>query len=142
MFRIASSLHRGLGKGAVNLAKIVATQLDVSRAKILFQTMQFRGARYGHNPRLLGEQPRERDLRRRFLLLLCNLTKHINQSLIGFPSFGRKAREYVAEIRTVERGIFVDLSREEASTQRTVRNKADSEFFESRQYFRFRLSEP
>src|SRR6266516_3346290 len=136
MFRIASSVHRGLGKGAVNLAKIVATQLDVSRAKILFQTMQFRGARYGHNPRLLGEQPRERDLRRRLLLLLlCNLTKHINQSLIGFPSFGRKARENVTKIRTVERGMFVDLAGEETSAQRAVRNKTDAEFFECRQYF-------
>src|SRR6266516_6659453 len=130
MFRIASSLHRGLGKGAVNLAKIVATQLDVSRAKILFQTMQFRGARYGHNPRLLGEQPRERDLRRRLLLLLCNLTKHINQSLIGFPSFGRKARENVTKIRTVERGMFVDLAGEETSAQRAKGNETYAEFLE------------
>src|SRR5437667_10656574 len=102
MFRIASSLHRGLGKGAVNLAKIVATQLDVSRAKILFQTMQFRGARYGHNPRLLRKQPCEGDLRRCCLLPFCDFAKQINQSLIRFPSFGRETRERLAEVGTVE----------------------------------------
>src|SRR5712691_9819822 len=101
--------------------------------------MQLRCAWDGNNPRLLSEQPSERDLSRRRLLSLRDLAEQINQSLVRFPRLRRKARESVAEIGTVECSVFVDLSREKAPTQRTVRNEADSEFFECRQYFRFRV---
>src|SRR5438874_8762005 len=104
--------------------------------------MQFRGAWDRNNPWLLRKQPRERDLSRRRLLSFCDLAEQINQSLIGFASLRRKAREYVAEIRTVERSVFVNLSREKAPAQRTVRNKTDSEFLKCGQHFFFRISEP
>src|SRR5438045_6058694 len=57
--------------------------------------MQFRGAWDRNNPWLLLKQPRERDLSRRRLLSFCDLAEQINQSLIGFASLRRKAREYV-----------------------------------------------
>ena len=41
----------------------------------------------------------------------------------------------IAEIGTVERGVFVDFSCEEALAQRAVRNKADPKFLECRQHF-------
>src|SRR5207302_6775461 len=44
-------------------------------------------------------------------------------------------RELIAEIGTVERGVFVDFSCEEALAQRAVRNKADPKFLECRQHF-------
>src|SRR2546422_7868999 len=66
----------------------------------------------------------------------------MNQRLMRFPSLGRKARNDVAKVGTVERGVFVDLSREEAFTKRTKWNEADAEFLERRQHFLFRLSPP
>lgn len=60
----------------------------------------------------------------------------------GLPSLRRKAREGVAEVGTVERSVFVDLSPEEALPQRAIWNEADSEFLEGRQHFRFRASRP
>src|SRR5262245_13482103 len=104
--------------------------------------MQLRGARNRHDPRLLGEQPGERYLSRRRLLPFRDLAEQINQGLIRFPGLRREAREGVAEVGTVERSVFADLSREEAPTQRAIWNEADSEFLEGRQRFRFRDSLP
>ena len=84
--------------------------------------MQLRGAWNRNNPGLLGEQPSERDLSRGRILPLGDRTQQIDQCLIHFPSFRRKARDGVAEIGTIERRVFVDLAREEAFAQRTVRN--------------------
>ncbi len=93
-------------------------------------------------PRLLGKQPGERYLSRCRLLPFCDLAKQINQGLIRLPSLRRKARENVAEVGTVERRVFVDLSREEALPQRAVWNEADAEFLEGRQHFHLRASRP
>src|SRR5262245_6317682 len=104
--------------------------------------MQLRGARDWHDPRLLGEQPGERYLSRRRLLPFSDLAEQINQGLIRFPGLRCKAREGVAEVGTVEGGVFADLSREEAPTQRAIWNEADPEFLEGRQSCRFRASLP
>src|SRR6266496_4365426 len=84
----------------------------------------------------------ERDLSRRCLLPFRDLAKQINQGQIRLPSLRRKTRNDVAEVGTVERCVFVNLSREEALPQRAVWNEADAEFLESRQHFRFRASRP
>src|SRR5215470_687180 len=104
--------------------------------------MQFCGARDWNNPRLLGKKPGERYLSGCRSLPLCGLAKQFNQGLIRFPSLRRKAREDVAEVGAVERGVFVDLSREEALAQRAIWNEADSEFLKGRQHFRFWPSRP
>ncbi len=62
--------------------------------------------------------------------------------MIRFASLRRKARETVAEVGTVERSVFVDLPREEASAKGTEWNKSDSEFLERRQDFCFGFSPP
>src|SRR4030095_9202687 len=104
--------------------------------------MQLRCAWDRNNPRFLGKQPCKRDLCRRGLLSFCNFTEQINQRLIRFPSLRREARQRAAQVRTVERSVFVDLSREKTSAQRAKWNKTDSEFLKRRQYFLFRLSPP
>src|SRR5439155_2115930 len=101
-------------------------KLEGNRSDIFFEARQHGRARDRNNPRLLGKQPDERYLSRCRLLPFCDLSKQINQSLIRFPSLRRKARESVAEVGTVERSVFVNLSREEALTQRAVWNEADS----------------
>jgi len=62
------------------------------------------------------------------LLGFCDLVKQINQDLIRLPSLRRKARDAVADVGTVERRIFVDLSSEEALAHRTIWNEADPKF--------------
>jgi hypothetical protein len=135
-------VHRDLCRGAIDLSKIVGGQFDCHCAEVLVQAMQLSSAGDGNNPRLLGQQPGERDLRRGRLLPGGNLAKQINQSLIRFPSLRRKARHDVAEVGTVERCLCVDLSRQEALAQRTVGNEADPEFLECRQQFRLGASSP
>ena len=84
------------------------------------------------DPRLLGQQPGERDLRGRRFLPFPDAAEQINQGLIRLQSLRRKARQGVAEVGAVEFGVFVHLSREEALAQRAVGNKADSEFLQRR----------
>src|SRR6266404_5954418 len=104
--------------------------------------MQLRGAGDGNDPRLLRKQPCQRDLSRCRLLAFCDVAKQMNQCLIRFASFRRKARKPVAEIGTLERSVLVHLSSEKAPAQGAVWNKTDPEFFEGRQYFFLRLSPP
>ena len=104
--------------------------------------MQLRGAWDRNNPRLLGKQPGESDLRRGRLLSFGNAAEQINQGLIRLESLLSEARQGAAEVGAVEGGVFVDLASEKPLAQRAVRDKADSEFFEGRYHFRFRLSPP
>jgi len=68
--------------------------------------------------------------------------KQIDQGLIGFASFGREARDDVAEIVFIELGIFCDLAGEEAFAERAEGNEADAEFLEGGDDFSFGLSPP
>src|SRR5579864_1998906 len=142
VFRIPSALHRNFRGGVFYFTQIVSRELDSSRANILVQPRQLGCARDRYNPRLLREQPRKRYLSGSRLLLLRDFAKQVNQRLIRFPSFRREAREGAAEVRAVEFCIFINLSRQEALTQRAVRNEADSEFFKGGQHFLFRFAEP
>ena len=61
---IAIPLHLDRGQGVLDPAQVVRGQLDGGGAEVLLQAMQLRRARDRHDPRLLREQPRERDLGR------------------------------------------------------------------------------
>src|SRR6185369_8326074 len=98
--------------------------------------------RNGNDPRLLRKQPGKRDLRRCRLLLLGESADQIDDGLICSSVLGRKARHHIAKIAFIELRIFADLAGEEALPQRAKWYKPDSEFFEGRKYFRFRLSPP
>src|SRR6266576_2105226 len=65
LFRISSSLYRDLRCGALDLPEIVRCKFNRRGADILLQAMQLRGAGDWNDPRLLREQPGERDLGRR-----------------------------------------------------------------------------
>ena len=73
--------------------------------------MQLRCARDRNDPRLLCQQPRERDLSRCRLLLFRESTEHIDQRLIRFAILRVEAGDGAAEIRAIELGICVDLER-------------------------------
>src|ERR1700733_13170937 len=104
--------------------------------------MELRRARDGYDPRFLGEQPGERDLRRSGLLLLCESAKYIDQRLIGLAILRREARDDVAEILLVELRLLVDRTGQEAFAERAKGNESDAEFFERRDDFSLRLSPP
>ena len=104
--------------------------------------MQLRSAGNRNDPRFLGQQPREGYLRGRRVFTLGKLAQKIDQGLVRFASLGREARHDVAEVVLLERGVLIDLAREEATPQWTVRNKADAELFARRLHFRFGSSPP
>src|SRR2546421_679162 len=124
---VARSVDRDLQGGAVDLTEIVGRQIDRSRAEVLFEALQLASARDRNDPGLLGEEPGERDLRMRRVLLFCDPAKQIDQRLVRLPSLRREPRNDVAEVGTVERRALVDLPRQEALAQRAERNEPDAE---------------
>ena len=91
---------------------------------------------------LLAENPGKGDLRRRCVLALADVGEQIDQRLIRLSRLGRKPREDRAEVGAVEGRVLVDLPSQEALAKRALRHEANTELFEGRQYFLFRLSRP
>jgi hypothetical protein len=102
LFGIACPLHRGLGDGAPDVAEIIGHQLDTSRPDVLLQPVQFCGAGDRHDPRLLSQQPGERDLGGCCPLPFRDLAKQVNKDLVRLPRFRREAGNDIAEIGAVE----------------------------------------
>ena len=111
---VPGPLHRDLRGRGLDLAEVVGRELDVGRPEVLVQAMQLRGARDRDDPRLLGEQPGERDLGRRRLLASRDLAEQVDQGLVRLDRLRREARDGVAEVGAVEGRVLVDLAGEEA----------------------------
>ena len=62
----------------------------------------------GNDPRLLREQPRQRDLGRSRLLAFRDAAEQIDYCLVRLESLRRKARQSAAEVGAVEFRVFVD----------------------------------
>src|ERR1700693_1608892 len=131
-FRIPFPLHRDLRRCGLQLPEIVGRQLDRNRSDVLFEPVQLRRTRDGHERRLLRKQPSERDLRGRRFLLLRKFPQQVHQSLIRSSVLRREARYDIAEIVLVELRILVDLPSKEAFTKRTEGNESDPKFLEHR----------
>src|SRR5579872_3838031 len=76
--RIARALHRDLGCGAVDLAKIRGAEFDGRGADVLFQPGQLCGAGDGSYPGLLCQEPGQGDLRRCGLLAFRHRRQQIH----------------------------------------------------------------
>jgi hypothetical protein len=124
--RIPISLNINRQDGIVNRVQIVRSQFNACTAEVLFEPMKFRCSRDRHNPRLLGDQPRQRDLSFGRLLLLCNSAEFIDQRLVSLSSFGRKARNDVTEVCLIELRLVGDRPRQEPLTERAERNESDT----------------
>ena len=105
--------------------EIVERQFDRCCPDVLVQPMQLRRAWDGNNPRLLGQQPGERNLSRCGFLLFCEPAKQINQTLVRFSSLWREARDDVTEIAFIELRTCIDLARQEALAKRAKWDKPD-----------------
>jgi hypothetical protein len=131
MFRVAGSLDSDLGDGAVDVAQILARQFDVSRFDVFLQPVQLRGAGDRRDPRLLGQQPGDRDLSRRQLFLGRDFAEQINKSLVCLTSLRREAGNDVAEVGAVEGRVLADGAREETLAQRGYDGRSDRAFASS-----------
>src|SRR2546430_13950473 len=104
--------------------------------------MYFRRSRNRYHPRLLSEDPREGDLRRRSASALSNCVEQLDNCPICLPRLRRKARHSVPKVCAVKRGAVVDLSREVALPEGAKRNKANSQLFKRRNDISLRLPPP
>ena len=104
--------------------------------------MQLRSAGDRNDPGFLCEQPRERDLRGRRMHPGCDSAEQINENLIGLASLRLEARNGVAEVAAVKRGVLADRAGQKALAQRTEGHEADPELIEGRKDFVFGLPPP
>ena len=90
--------------GVVDVAQILGRQLD-GRPRRCSPPAVPASARAGdgHDPRLLGQQPGERDLRRRRVLPLGDRAEQIDQGLVRLPRLRREAGDGAADVAAVER---------------------------------------
>src|SRR5579862_1990026 len=127
MLWIPLALYRDLAERRVDLAEILGGERDRRRAVVLVEAMELGGAGDRHDPRLLRQQPSERDLRRRHHLLCRDFAQPVDQPLVGLARLGREARHDVAEIIADEAGVGVDRAGQETLAERAERNEADAE---------------
>src|SRR6266566_3619023 len=128
------SRHVDPGRALLDLAQVARRQRHVHGAKVLLEARQFLRPRNRDNPRLLREQPRERDLRRHRALTLRDTLHEVDHYHVCRTGVRGEARRYAAKVFLVERRRRVDRSGEEASAQRTERNEADAELLARREH--------
>ena len=122
-----------LDAASVDLLEIGLGELHIQCAEVLLKSMKFGRSRDRHDPRLLCEQPGERDLRRRRAFAFRDSLNQVDQGHIGLACFRRKTRNVVPEIGGIEPGVFVDLPGEEPGAKRTKRHETDTKLFQRRQ---------
>src|SRR5438034_3663703 len=141
-FGVARALDGDLRGGRFDFAAIIGRQPDCRGADVLFQACQFCGTRDGDHPRLLGQQPREGDLRRCRPFLFRNPPQDIYDGLIRFASLGREARHDVPEVGAHKRRLLVDRAGQEALAEGTEWHESDAELLEGWQQLFFRAPPP
>src|SRR5689334_22217280 len=142
VFGIARALDRDLRGGTVDLTQVVGREPERRGAEVLVQALQLGRAGDRHDPRLLGEQPRERDLGRCCPFGSGNLPQDVHDDLIRLARLSREARHDVAKIRADERRLLIDGARQKTFAEWTERHEPDSELCERRQQFFFGASPP
>jgi hypothetical protein len=71
-----------LVQGLADLAKVLGRQLHVGRRHVLLQASHLRRTGDGDDPGLLRQEPGERDLRRRRLLLRGDRAEALDERLV------------------------------------------------------------
>ncbi len=99
-------------------------------------------ARDGNDPRLLREQPRQRDLRFGRALAIGDAADDLHQRAIGCARFFGEARNRVAEVAALELRVGVDGAGEEPLAKRAEGHEADVQLFEGGQDLVFGFAPP
>jgi len=84
---VPSPLNLDLGRRSLDVSEVVRRQFQGRRREVLLKPVQLCGSRDWHDPRLLREKPRERDLRRGHFLLRRDTAEQFDQSLVCPPIF-------------------------------------------------------
>src|SRR5579863_1300752 len=95
---ISRPLYRDLGCGALDLAEIVRRKFHFSRADIFVETIHLGRARDWNDPRLLRQQPSQRDLSRCCLFLFGDSAQQIHQCMIRLAVLRCKSWERAPEV--------------------------------------------
>ena len=106
------------------------------------EPVQFRRSRNRHDPRLLSEEPGERDLRRRRIFPCRERLQPLDEGEIGFSILFGEPRHDVSEIGGIERRRVVDLSREKTFPKRAEGHQTDAQLLEGRQHLALGFSPP
>src|SRR5882672_2027363 len=140
--RVSRALDRDLRRGRIDLTQILSGQLDRGSTDVLLEALQLARAGDRDDPRLLRQQPGERDLGWRGPLPRGDGAQPLDERLIRLPRLRRESRDDVAEVAGFERRAFGNLPREKALPQRAERHEADAQLFERRHHFLLRLPPP
>src|SRR5204863_4311645 len=109
----------------------------------LLEPVQLRRAGDRDDPRLLREQPGERDLRGRRVLPLSDALEEVDERAVRRPRAGvGEARHGVAKVAALELGALVDRAGEEPLAERAERDEADAELLERGQDRALRFAPP
>jgi hypothetical protein len=82
VFGIPITLHRDFRGRHIDFAQVVRCEFDCGRADVLIKTRQFGCSRDRNNPRLLRQQPGQRDLSRRRSFLPGDPAEQIDNRLV------------------------------------------------------------
>jgi hypothetical protein len=118
------------GRSGVDLGQVVSGELHVGGAEVLLEPLDPPGAGNRHDPRLLGEQPGERDLGPGAVLGGGDAGEQVDDCLVGGPRLSREPRQVGADVALAEGRGGVDAAGEEAAAERAERDQADAESFE------------
>src|SRR5204863_1414500 len=109
---------------------------------VLLEPMTLGRSRDRDDPRLLRQQPRERDLCGRRLLPFGERGQPLDEREIRFPVLRGEARDDIAKVVAVERRRLVNLPRQKALTERAERDEPDAQLLERWQHRLLRFPPP
>jgi len=128
--------------GVLDLVRVVDAQLDVDGCDVLVEPVQLRRPGNRHDPRLLREQPGERDLRRGHAIPPGDPREQLDERTVPPACLEVEARNGIAEVAALERRALIDRAGEKAFAERAERDEPDTELFERRQDRVFGLAPP
>src|SRR5438034_7216484 len=112
-FGEALTFNGNLRRRLVNVAQVGAGERHVHGAKILLETRELLRPGDRYDPQLLGEQPGQRDLRRRRVHLVRDALEQLDQRHVAGAGVRGEAGGAAPEVLRVELRRRVDLAREE-----------------------------
>src|SRR3954467_4656299 len=100
--------------------------MNVHRCDVLVEAMTLRRSRDRHDPRLLCEEPGQRELRGRRSFPRREGLQPLDEGQVGLAVLLREPRHGVAKIARLERRLVVDRASQKALAKGTERYEADA----------------
>ena len=120
---------------AVELFYLPCRKTNSSRPKKIVQMIGIGCSRNGSNPRLARKHPYKRELRGGNAFTFCPSLHQIHQRHVVFQCFRLELRQVPASVVSGKGTVFVNGSGKKGTSQRTIRHKAYTQFFERREDF-------